>query len=110
MNDPIRLKASIQTEYGDKSIRQINRTILLIKVCDLFNNESFIFLITFLFFLGGIHLVSPLSFGSLAESIIFHLLIYHFYYKKALLKDSDVNHREYRFIIECLEELKTNKN
>jgi hypothetical protein len=110
MNDPISFKASVQKGFENKTIRQINRTIFLIKVVNLFNNEGFVFLFTFLSYFIGIHLVAYISLGSLIFSIIYHLALFHFYYKKALLKDKDIKHNENLFFIECLEELKKDKN
>ena len=115
MKNKLTLRAEIQKEFNNETVKNINIAIKISKVIRFLYSESTIFVTSMIPFLAMIVYSLFTSRPEVAASIgivlmVSHFVLYKTLYKKVLFKNSKNTYDEFDYTIEILNEIKEEKS
>ena len=114
MKNKLTIRAEIQNEFNNETVKNINTAIKLSKVVRWMHAESTIFYLSMVPFLIGMvyMLVSnpiPVAASATVVLMVAHFALYKLLFRKVIFKDLKDTYDEYDYTIEVLNEIKDEK-
>lgn len=112
--DKLTLRAEIQNDFNNESVKNINLAIKISKIMKFLYAESTIFIISMLPMLamtiyGFIVASVEVAASTGVVLMLTHFVLYKTLYKKVLFKDSNLFFDKYNYTIEVLNDIKSEK-